>query len=284
MPAAKDDFYSVLSAAINDLVENGFDSVERVAKWSRLIREAAQRSMIRPESLEQSLRDGLASIYRKMVDQGGLLKLNPGVERFTLDKIRPALRSELDRRIMASANLIKLNRDQAIDKTLQRFQGWATSIPKGGTAAAETRQTKKDVRKALSSLPFEERRVLIDQGHKLTASLSEILATDGGAIAGQWRSNWRQPGYQAREPHKERDIGKDIFLVRDSWAHKAGLVKPMPGVGYVDEIERPAELPFCRCYYLWKFGLRDLPESMLTAKGKAALEEARARARGEFAA
>jgi len=268
-------FQDVLAAAIADMAEHGFDSIERIAKWTRELRMAAERSMISPQSLEDQMRQGLAAIYRRMVDQGGIFKYNPGVERFTLENIKPTLRSELDRRIIASANLIKLNRAEAIEKTLRRFQGWSTSIPPGGVSAETRAEVKANVRKSLASLNWEERRVLIDQGHKLTASLSEILATDGGAIAAEWRSNFRQPGYDARPDHVERD-GK-FYLVRDSWAHQVGFVKKGPN-GYYDEHEAVGQLPFCRCYAIWKFSLRDLPTDMLTAKGKAALAGAREQA------
>lgn len=255
------------------MTANGFDSVERVAKWTRALREAAQASMITPASLDQTLRDSLAAIYRRLIEKGGIARYHPGIERFTLERIRPELRSELDRRIVASTDLIRLNREQAIDKTIQRFSGWSTSIPKGGTSAESKAETKQTVRKSLAGLPFEERRVLIDQGHKLTAAISEILATDGGAIAGRWRSHYRQPGYDYREDHKERD--DKVFLVRDSWAHVAGLVKK-GRVGYVDESTTPGQEPFCRCYYIWLYNLRDLPDDMLTGKGKAGLGAARA--------
>ena len=39
--------------------------------------------------------------------------------------------------------------------------------------------------------------------------------------------------------------------------------------------EQPAELPFCRCAYVYVYNLRDLSPEMLTAKGKAALAEVR---------
>ncbi len=265
-------FFDVLTAAVDDLAETGYDSQERVDRWMRELREAAVRSMIDPASLEQMLRDGLATTYRKMVDQGGVLRFNPGVERYTLEKVRPAMRAELDRRISASANLIKLNRQEAIDNTLRRFQGWSTSIPKGGVSGETKSEVKTVVRKSLKQLPFEERRVLIDQGHKLTAAISEIVASDGGAIAGIWRSNWRQPGYDYREPHKERD-GK-VYLIRDSWAHRAGLVKKGKA-GYYDEVTAVGQEPFCRCYMVWVYNLRDLPEDMLTARGREGLESAR---------
>jgi hypothetical protein len=276
MPA--NDFHSVLTAAVADLTEHGFDSAERVAKWMRLLREAAERSLVSAASLEQQLRDHLGKTFSRMVDQGGLLSRHPGVPRFTYDRIKPALRAELDRRIYAAADLIKLNREEAINSTLRRFAGWSSSIPAGGTDQAQRRKVKKDVRKSLASLPFEERRVIIDQSMKLISSISDIVATDGGAIAGVWRSNWRQHGYDYREPHKERD--GVVYLIRGSWAHAAGLVKPGGG-GFLDDHERAGELPFCRCFVEYRYALRDLPADMLTAKGKAALEHARAVIRGQ---
>jgi len=265
-------FQEVLTAAIEDMTANGFDSMERVQRWTRELGEAAERSMISTTSLEQQMREALSAIYRRMVDQEGLLKFNPGVERYTLEKIKPALRGELDRRIMASANLIKLNRAEAINSTLRRFQGWSTSIPPGGVSAETRPQVRKTVRKSLASLPFEQRRVLIDQGHKLVSSLSEIVASDGGAIAGKWRSHWRQPGYNYREDHKERD--EKIYLVRGSWADQAGLVKPGKN-GYYDDITAVGQEPFCRCYMIWIYALRDLPADMVTARGRASLVQAR---------
>lgn len=274
-------FNEVLAAAVNDMVENGFDSIERVERWSAALRAAAIESATPIDKMEQMLNDGLASIYRSMIDNGAIEKANPSIRRFTIEMLKPKLRAALDRRIMASANLIKLNRAQSIDKTLQRFQGWATSIPPGGTAEPERAATKANVRKSLAQLPFEERRVLIDQGHKLRASLSEIIATDGGAIAMRWHSHWRQPGYNYREDHKERDAL--VYLLRESWARTAGLVKPGEA-GFYEDVTKVGEEIFCRCWATWLYSLRDMPRDMLTTKGAAALDDARARARGTTAA
>ena len=267
-------FQDVLAEAIADIVENGFDSQERIDRWMRALRIAAERTTVSATSIEDLMRESLAAIYRRMVEQGEVFRTVPGVERYRLEMIKPKLRAELDRRIAASAGLIKLNRAEAIETTLRRFSGWSTSIPPGGVSAETRSKVKKNVRKSLAQLPFEERRVLIDQGHKLVATISEITATDGGAIAGMWRSNWRQPGYNYREDHRDRD--EKIYLVRGSWAHKAGYVKPGP-VGYTDDITAPAQEPFCRCRWKWLFNLRDLPEDMLTAKGRAALASVQGR-------
>jgi hypothetical protein len=278
-------FKEVLGDAVTDMVENGFSSQERVDHWMRELRVAAERSMISPESLEQQLRDNLAAVYRRMVEQGGIIKRHPGVPRFTIDRVRPQLRSELDRRIVASANLIKLNRAQAIDETLRRFQGWSTAIPPGGVSSETRTEVKDRVKKSLASLPFTERRVVIDQSAKLVASISNIIATDGGAIAVIWRSKWRQPGYDYRRDHKERD--GLIYLIRDSWAYRAGFVRKGPshtGPGndksagfYYDEVTAVAQEVFCQCHAQYIYSLRDLPEEMLTAKGKAALASVQGR-------
>lgn len=265
-------FYRTITEALNDVIDNGFDSAERIEYWTRRIRAAALMSMTPPHVLEQTLQATMRAIYQAKVERGGILKFHPGVSKFTLERVKPRLRAELDRRLMASANLIKLNRASAIEKTLQRFSGWATSIPAGGSDAVDKVDTKTDIRKALASLPFEERRVSIDQGHKLVANLNNILAVDGGALAAEWHSHWRQAHYNYRRDHKERD--EKIYVIRDNWALSRGLMKT-DGHQYTDQITAPGEEVFCRCSYRYLYSLRALPPSMVTDKGRAELERVR---------
>ncbi len=262
------NFYSVINEAIADIEANGFDSKERIDRWMQRIDQAVRNQMMPAAQMDEVMRRTMHDIYSRMVDKGQILKQHKGVTFFKLEHVKPKLRAELDRRIMASANLIKLNREQAIAKTLQRFSGWSTSIPAGGSDAVDTGDVKASMKKALKSLPFEERRVLIDQGHKFTASLNNILAVDGGAIGVRWHSHFRQPGYNYRVDHKERD-GK-VYLIRDSWAHKTGLVKPGPN-GYYDQITAVGEEVFCRCNAVYVYSLRGMPDDMLTNMGRATL-------------
>lgn len=273
MPNARTNFSEVIAEAIRDIAEHGYDSAERVAYWSEKIRAAAEATLKAPGELDKLLRGALAATYRRLIDRGEIARFHQGVGRFTIEKLRPALRSELDRRILASAGLIRLNRKEAVEQTIRRFAGWSTSIPKGGSAEPEKAKARKNLKKALASLPFEERRVLIDQGHKLTSSINEIIATDGGAIAAEWRSHWRQSGYNYREDHKERD--EQVYLVRGSWAQANGLVKLGPA-GYTDDVTKPAEEPFCRCFYRYIYHLRGMPQEMITRKGVEELERVRA--------
>ena len=251
--------------AVADLSDHGFDSAKRVEYWTERLRRAAERSMRPLQDAERALREALSAIYKRLVDRGEVLRWHPGASRFTLQRVLPSLRGELDRRILVSAQLIRFNREDAMRKTLQRFAGWSTSIPTGGSGAVDRREVKKNVGRALRQLKFAERRVAIDQGHKLTSSISEVVAQGGGAIACRWESQWRQPNYDYREDHKERD-GR-VYLVRGSWAATQGLVRG----DWYDEVTAAGEEPFCRCKAVWLYTLRDLPEDMLTRRGREAL-------------
>jgi hypothetical protein len=267
-------FYQTVSEAIREFEENGFDSVERLQYWTERIRKAAIESLTPESVLNDTLTRTLGGIYKKLVDDGQILKAHQGVGRFTVDRLKPKLHSELDRRLMVSRSLIKLNREAMVEKTVQRFAGWASSVPAGGSRSVDVKDTKDNLRKALTSLPFEERRCATDQGHKFVAALNEIVAVDGGAIAMKWHSKWRQPGYNYRKDHKERD--GVIYLLRSSWAKDKGLVKPGPD-GYYDDITKVGEEVSCSCQAEWIYGLRGLPADMLTKKGEESLAEARAK-------
>jgi hypothetical protein len=267
-------FFEVVSDAIREFTEHGFDSVERLTYWTDRIRKAAAESMTPPYILEDTLNKSLQGIYKRLIDDGQIVKTHVGISRFTVERVKPKLRTELDRRLMVSRNLIKLNQEQMVEKTVQRFAGWASSVPVGGSRAVETKDVKDNIRKALTSLPFEERRCIIDQSHKLASSLNEIVAVDAGAVALIWHSQYRRRGYAYREDHKERD-GK-IYAIRNNWAIDKGLMK-VGDAGYYDQITAVGFEVYCSCYAQYLYNLRDLPESMLTIKGKESIVEVRAK-------
>lgn len=266
MPAT---FAQTVTEAVADIANRGYASPAQIEEWSRRLREAAIRSMTPEHVLDDALKSAFGSAYRRLIDNEGILKQHRGIGRFTFDKVKPRLRAELDRSIYASANLIKLNRAKAVEGTMQRFAGWATSVPAGGSDIIAKNPVKSDIRKALVSLPFEERRVLIDQGHKFAAGLSAIIAKDGNAIAAIWNHHH---GNTPRPTHLERD--GHLFAVRGCWAHEQGLIKAGLN-GYTDEIEQPGEWVFCRCSWTWVYNLRSVP-SLLTDKGRQSLIAARA--------
>jgi len=268
MSTRTESLFTVATEAVNHFKQYGFTSQAELERWVARIRKAALLQLRPPAETERFIRDALTQKYRSLVTQGGILRDMPDIKRVGLDSVKPKLRAELDRRIMASTNLIKLNRQEAMDKTLRRFQGWATSIPAGGSRAVDVKDEKDDIRKAIGQMSFIERRVVIDQSHKLVAAINEIVAVDNGALALEWHSPWRRPGYDYRHDHKARD--EKIYTIRGNWALEKGLMKVGPA-GYYDEITSVGQEPFCSCTARYIFALRKIPLDMLTTKGAFAL-------------
>jgi hypothetical protein len=264
------NFYTVLKQAVSDLIEHGFDSTERVADWVRRLKAASRESLMPEHEMEEQLRKAFDGDYERLIGDFGILKYHPEVSRFTVERLKPQLRAEHDRRRIAARNLIKLNRTAMVEKIDQKFSGWASSIPPGGIREPGARKKAKDqIRSPLKSLPFQERRVFIDQSHKFVANLNNIIATDAGAIAAEWHSRFRVPGYQYREDHKDRD-GR-IYAIRGNWAMDKGLMK-VGSAGYLDQITQPSQEVSCRCWVTYVYSPRRLPDEMLTQKGRSELQ------------
>ncbi|QBY43984.1 hypothetical protein QE197_10955 [Arsenophonus nasoniae] len=259
-------FYQVVTEAINYYLKYGWKSKNKLIEWNKKLKIAATKRFPK----EDDVINNLKKIYKRLVIDGGALKNKPfeGPTKITLDKIKPKLRKELDKRIFASINLIKLNREQAIEKTLQRFNGWVTSIPPNGYFDEETRKNKHKIVKSVQEIDYVNRRLAIDQGHKLTANVKYLLATEGKAIALTWHSPWRRPGYDYREDHKERD--EKIYLIRGSWADEKGYLNPING--YYDEITSVGEEVNCSCQAIYIYAPQKLPDEFLTEKGKIAFK------------
>lgn len=256
-------FYQILTDAVNDIMTHGYDTQKRVDNWMQLLKQAAIREMISDSQVQSLMEKHLHGIFTRMVTNKGLLRNNKEVKVYSLNRLKPSLRAELDRRIMASQALITFNREESINNTMRRFQGWATSIPKGGSDVADKVKVKQDIKKAMQDIRFKERRVTIDQGHKLSANLNDIVCVDSGAIAAIWHST-HQVGYNNRKDHLERD--DKVYVIKNGWAYQKGLIKAP--FGFTTDITMPGQEVFCRCRYQYLFNLSDLPEQMLTAKGR----------------
>jgi hypothetical protein len=258
-------FSETLRRAIADFGEHGFVSATQIETWLTLLRAAAERELGPESRIDDETRRLLEKLYDRLVRQGRVLEQVPGLGRYTLGMIAPDLRAELDRRILASASLIKLHRRDAIESTLRRFQGWSTSIPPGGGDLIDKREIRSAMTMDLKEFNWRRRRVNIDQGLKLTSNIADIVANGNGAIAAEWRSRGAtEPNYDYRPEHLARH-GR-IFLIRGSWAYQQGLVRAVNG--YTDDIEMVGFLPFCRCTYKYLMSPRQLPDALLTRKGQ----------------
>ena len=267
MPSAV-TFDEVLASAVQYFIQYGYQNEEALTYWSTRLAEAARRSMISITQMNEKVRAALTAEYTRLVERGLAISKHPEIAKSTLAKIRPELRRVLSDRIAASALLIRLNREEAIASTVRRFAGWASSLPPTPQVGTPAREVRASIRKGLAAASFQERRLLIDQGHKLNANINATIAEGGGAIAAIWISHYSQHNYDFRESHKDLDLEshKRPFLIRNSWAHKAGLLSTVNAT-FTDELEyQPGQQPYCRCYFLYIYSLSKLPKDMLTRK------------------
>lgn len=229
------------------------------------LRMALEREMPTDAETRNALEATLERIFGRETGSR-LAKTVPGVARYTLAQLDPMLRAELDRRIFAGVDLIRLNRAAAVEKTLQRFAGWTSSVPTVGSTQTDLRAVVREIAKPAKQVRFEARRVAIDQGFKLSAAVSHVVAMNSGAIAATWHDvgEW-DPNYDARPDHLARS-GR-LFLVKDSWAMTDGLVK-RGSFPYTESVTQPAQEVYCSCFWTWITSLRDLPAEALTAKGR----------------
>ena len=243
MPPQPHTFGRLLAEAIAALSSTGYVSPERVNEWVVKLRNAAEYEFGPMERIDDEVRLRLEAIFKNLTDAGKIADYVPGISRLTIGMVKPGLRAELDRRILAAADLIKLSRKQAIETTLQRFSGWSTSIPPGGSGVIDKRAVRAEIGKSVAQVKYEARRVNIDQGAKLISNIAEIVALDNGAIAGIWHDHGEHDkSYNYRPDHLARS-GK-LYLVRDSWAITQGLIK-RGSAPYTDEIDKPGERVYC---------------------------------------
>lgn len=254
-------FRGAVGSAVKDLLAHGF-SLARLRAWIALIRQAAEIRTQPPDAwLDARLRIAMA----RALSPTAIKRSHKGLARFGVEQVAPAFRSVLAERIRASAELIRLNREQRIAQTLDRFAGWASSIPVNPAPAA-VRKVTSHIVQPVDSHSYEVRRVAIDQGHKLAANVNAVIAEQNEAIAFVWHDHGKvDRRYHARKAHLARS-GK-VFVVRGNWALKEGYMQ-RAGHKYTDEIEQPGELPMCRCWVTYLYAPSELPADMQTEKGQ----------------
>ncbi len=263
-PQRRKSFRATVSEAMRYFA-SGNVPPSMIPSWLAKLREAASRVLPTDEETHAKIQRILTTYFETMMKPAKISGLVPGVKEYTIAMVKPELRAELDRKIRQSADLIKLRREEAINRTLARFQGWMTSIPVTGATQESVTKAKEGILKPTAQEKYEWRRVTIDQGHKLSANIAAVIAIQNGAIAGVWRSHWRDPSYNYRPDHKARD--QKTYAIRNNWAVQQGLMKAGPN-GYLDEITQPGEEVYCRCWVRYIHDISELPEDMLTAKGK----------------
>ncbi|CAB4132067.1 hypothetical protein UFOVP136_28 [uncultured Caudovirales phage] len=223
------------------------------------------------KSPQQSIEPYLNNIFKREIDSGNLLKRNPDIDRFTLERIKPQFRSMLEDRIKANIQLIKLERANSIDVSTARLSGWLMSfngVQEKLPPAKELPAFQSITRPMREQKSYEHSRRAIDQGHKLIRAIDATIAEQGGAIAAVWHSHKKTAYYDARPEHTARE--GEIYIYKNSPAIKNGLVKKGDNPYFEDLPDPPALLINCTCWAKSVYslnGLYRIAPDRLTKKG-----------------
>lgn len=210
-----------------------------------------------------------------------------GLKGYNPYKYKAKYLRQLNNRIDTALGLIVNHHQTYMLEIVNRYKEWF-SIDTPDVRGAKA--TPESFSKALSSFCLHDKEkfekhmkfVIKDQSNKLTASMDEITAREGGAIAMIWktRNDKRVVGNPSGIYPKGRPIhmnhyarNNKLFLVKGSWAIEEGYIKKTKDVDYIEDIPdgRPGEPIGCRCFRIDIYTLEDIPSEygfILTQKGK----------------
>ena len=137
----KETFRKLLMEGLRKFATEGYRSELELQEWVARLHLALEREIPSDEESNRMLATVLGSAYAREL-KSGIFKRVPGVSQYMLDRVAPYLRAELDKRIFASADLIRLRKRAVIDTTLQRFSGWVSSVPPEGPSISARERSR----------------------------------------------------------------------------------------------------------------------------------------------
>lgn len=118
---------------------------------------------------------------------------------------------------------------------------------------------------------WEKRKLSMDTSFKMLADNNMMKAIEGGAIAAIWHAH-KPEVYDDDEDrygcpnYHWTDRNNKLFVMRNSWAVKDGLVKNINGKWLEDLSDLPSDLSGCTCYFSFIYSIsrlaREYPECL----------------------
>jgi hypothetical protein len=178
------------------------------------------------------------------------------------DELLPGLRALLDEHVTSYAEQAEMffaKQKLGFDQELTAF---LAGIPAGGTKTALVRSHVNPLKRTLNDLVQWDADMHRLQSMSVVSEVDDFLRPSGGdALAMSWHY---APSSCLVPSHKALD-GR-VYVVRDTWAIKKGLVHAGPN-GFTDETRKFRREIGCMCSSTWLFYALSLPEEVLTPEG-----------------
>jgi hypothetical protein len=182
------------------------------------------------------------------------------------DALLPSIRERFEWCIGNYNSQAKLYLDEQLSQLQALLKQFLEQVPIGGTKGKATKSRISEIKKELRQLAKWDQLFYVYKARSFSAEIEYLFALEGNPIAAIWHYNQmdEQGEYRKTYSHKERD--GHVYSVRGNWAIGKGLMMAEP-YGYIDEVSRPSQEIGCMCHLQLVYGIRDLPNEMVTEKG-----------------
>ncbi len=162
-----------------------------------------------------------------------------------------------------------------LENLVSQFQSmlreFLAEVPVGGSKDKAAKGRIIEIKKELRYLVRWDQLFYTYKARSFPAEIEHIFVLAGNPLAAIWHySDLDEQGeYQKTYDHKQRN--GLVYTIRGSWAIDEGLMT-VGSAGYLDEINRPGQELGCMCSLRWITSVRQLPGTMIAAKGTAEID------------
>ena len=196
-------FQKLLREAAKHFTTSGYTSQSDINHWRVRLLTAAEQHLD-PEGARETIRRTLGKAFFKAIGEGRVAKRHGSVHKFTIDRLEPKLKDELERRMYAAQELLDGDKRATLERIHNRFLGLATA----GANPGEAQAAASAIGKAARDSRAQERMVAVDQTKKMVATLDEIIAKDGGF---NWRLLGCDLGHRPQAPARTRRAPRSLL-------------------------------------------------------------------------
>lgn len=273
----KNIFDNELNIDKPNLSQSAIDFI--LKNYNQAVSKYLQKEFFNKEKL---IKQSLKKTYNLFVKKGAY-DISPALLKYKIKDLKPAFRSELEKSINNSLNLIKTQDITFLNKIKDNLLNYCSS-----TQLKRTQPLFFDnvLPKSYDNDKWQK-MVIRDQQKKLTGNMAYITATRNDAIGFIWknRKDKRVVGNPAglyprgndkHNNHWNRE--NKLYLFKNSSAIQKGLIKKNNEVEWAEDIPDglPSQAINCRCTMRIVYRLYEIPknyQSIITDKGNKELEK-----------
>jgi len=211
-----------------------------------------------------SIRDG--------PEEPGLVSCTGDLSKKEFNVLLPHLKATVTGSTSRYLDQASRYRAYQVTQFTQLLEDFIQRIPPQGTRDKEFSKQITVIKTAAKDLMQWDRLFGILKQTSLVSDIDYLFKLRDNPIAAIWHYNQMDEDVEPPFTSKHRELDHKIFTVRGNVCIERGLMNT--GAGFIDASPRPKQELGCLCDFQYLYNLRDLPEALLTEKGKRELRGA----------